>query len=54
MPLGTALAFTMAWRIVLARIHHAQKGFICKIDPYFCRTVFTGILLVGYVFNWIL
>jgi uncharacterized protein len=55
MPLGTALAFTMAVAgLSLPEFIMLKKVLSARLILIFAGTVFTGILLVGYVFNWIL
>jgi uncharacterized membrane protein YraQ (UPF0718 family) len=55
MPLGTALAFTMAVAgLSLPEFVMLKKVLSTRLILIFAGTVFVGILLVGYFFNWIL
>jgi uncharacterized protein len=55
MPLGTALAFTMAVAgLSLPEFVMLKKVLSIRLILIFAGTVFAGILLVGYIFNWIL
>jgi uncharacterized membrane protein YraQ (UPF0718 family) len=55
MPLGTALAFTMAVAgLSLPEFVMLKKVLSARLILIFAGTVFAGILLVGYFFNWIL
>jgi uncharacterized membrane protein YraQ (UPF0718 family) len=55
MPLGTALAFTMAVAgLSLPEFVMLKKVLSTRLILIFAGTVFAGILLVGYIFNWIL
>jgi len=55
MPLGTALAFTMAVAgLSLPEFVMLKKVLSTRLILIFAGIVFAGILLVGYFFNWIL
>jgi len=55
MPLGTALAFTMAVAgLSLPEFIMLKKVLSLRLIIIFAAIVFTGILLVGYLFNWLL
>jgi uncharacterized membrane protein YraQ (UPF0718 family) len=55
MPLGTALAFTMAVAgLSLPEFIMLKKVLSARLILVFAGIVFAGILLVGYIFNWIL
>jgi uncharacterized membrane protein YraQ (UPF0718 family) len=55
MPLGTALAFTMAVAgLSLPEFVMLKKVLSARLILIFAGIVFAGILLVGYFFNWIL
>lgn len=55
MPLGTALAFTMAVAgLSLPELVMLKKVLSTKLILIFAGTVFAGILLTGYIFNFIL
>ena len=55
MPLGTALAFIMAVAgLSLPEFIMLKKVLSTRLIAVFAGIVFTGILLVGYLFNWLL
>jgi len=55
MPLGTALAFIMAVAgLSLPEFIMLKKVLSLRLIIIFAAIVFTGILLVGYLFNWLL
>ncbi len=55
MPLGTALAFTMAVAgLSLPEFVMLKKVMSTRLIFILAGTVFIGIVLVGYLFNWIL
>lgn len=55
MPLGTALAFIMAVAgLSLPEFVMLKKVLSLRLILSFAAIVFTGILLVGYLFNWVL
>lgn len=55
MPLGTALAFIMAVAgLSLPEFVMLKKILSLRLIIIFAAIVFTGILLVGYLFNWLL
>jgi uncharacterized protein len=55
LPLGTALAFIMAVAgLSLPEFIMLKKVLSLRLIIIFSSIVFTGILLVGYLFNWLL